>query len=73
MSGSEVAVDRIRLGQGAILGQHVADRIIDTTATDILINLLVIGYLLLGSLIFGFRAMARSRSELRAWLIQILK
>jgi len=41
MSGSEVAVDRIRLGQGAILGQHVADRIIDTTATDILINLLV--------------------------------
>jgi len=28
MSGTEVAVDRIRLGQRAILSQHIADRII---------------------------------------------
>ena len=41
MNGTEVAVDRIRLGQGAVLGQHIADRIIDTTATDRLINFLV--------------------------------
>jgi len=36
-----LAVDRIRLGQRAVLGQHIADRIIDVIARNSLINFLV--------------------------------